>query len=70
MNQEFQENESLKKQEIIDLKLKLEDMSNEFARMLRETLDKMQERIEFAQWDSEADNQALTKIKTLGGLNN
>ena len=27
-------------------------MTNEFARMLRETLDKMTERIELAQWDS------------------
>ena len=35
MIREFNENDSNKKQEIIDLKIKLEDMSNEFARMLR-----------------------------------
>lgn len=48
-----------KDQDITDLKRKIEDMSNEFASMLRvifnffkiffkETLDKMQERIEIA----------------------
>ncbi len=35
MRKEFIENDNQKKQEIIDLQLKLEDMSNEFARMLR-----------------------------------
>lgn len=54
-------------------------MSNEFARMLRvtynfntcykfffsqkETLDKMQERIELAQWDNENDPQMIKKLK-------
>lgn len=41
--------------DISDYKRKIEDMSNEFASMLRETLDKMQERIELAQWDNDSD---------------
>lgn len=30
-------------------------MSAEFAKMLKDTLDKMSERIELAQWDNESD---------------
>ena len=37
-----------KDDEINELKRKIEDMSAEFAKMLRETLEKMQERIELA----------------------
>lgn len=41
--------------EIRDLRKKIDDMSQEFASMLKATLDKMQERIELAntQWDSD-----------------
>merc|ERR1711874_790870 len=41
-----------KGKEISDLKTNIEQMSSEFARMLKETLEKMQERIELAQWDN------------------
>ncbi|OMJ79087.1 hypothetical protein SteCoe_20946 [Stentor coeruleus] len=44
-----------KDNEIRDLRKKIDDMSQEFASMLKATLDKMQERIELAntQWDSD-----------------
>jgi hypothetical protein len=38
-------------------------MSSEFAKMLKETLEKMQERINLAQWDSDNDPQMIKKIK-------
>jgi hypothetical protein len=37
---------SMKDEEINDLKAKMEDMADEFGEMLRETLEKMRERIE------------------------
>jgi hypothetical protein len=46
----------------------MEDMSIEFARMLRETLEKMQERIELQQWDNESDPTLLKKMKDLSEL--
>lgn len=55
-----------KEEEIRDLKLKIQDMSSEFARMLRETLDKMQDRIELAQWDNETDPQMVKQLKDVG----
>jgi hypothetical protein len=55
-----------KEDEIRDLKGKIQDMSSEFARMLRETLDKMQDRIELAQWDNEADPQMMKSLKEAG----
>ena len=44
-----------KDNEIRELRKKIDDMSQEFASMLKATLDKMQERIELAntQWDSD-----------------
>ncbi len=36
----------MKDEEINDLKAKMEDMADEFGEMLRETLEKMRERIE------------------------
>ena len=44
-----------KDNEIRDLRKKIDDMSQEFASMLKATLDKMQERIELAntRWDSD-----------------
>ena len=46
----------------------MEDMSIEFSRMLRETLEKMQERIELQQWDNESDPQLIKKMKDLSEL--
>ncbi len=54
-----------KEKELNDLKQKMEDMSIEFSRMLRETLEKMQERIELQQWDNESDPTLLKKMKDL-----
>lgn len=44
-----------KDNEIRELRKKIDDLSQEFANMLKSTLDKMQERIELAntQWDTE-----------------
>ena len=42
-----------KNDEVDDLKLKMEEMIQEFSKMLKDTLDKMQERIEFVQWDND-----------------
>jgi len=42
---EYEEKLKQKEKELSDLKQKMEDMSIEFSRMLRETLEKMQERI-------------------------
>jgi hypothetical protein len=36
--------------------------------MLRETLEKMQERIELQQWDNESDPTLLKKMKDLSEL--
>ena len=36
----------------------------------QETLDKMQERIELAQWNEESDPQMLKKLKENGGIKN
>ncbi len=52
-----------KDEEIRDLKRKIEDMSSEFAKMLKETLEKMQQRIELANWDSEHDPQIVKQLK-------
>ena len=40
-------------------------MSAEFAKMLKETLEKMQERINLAQWDSDNDPQMVQKLKDM-----
>ncbi len=50
------------------LKSKIEDMSSEFAKMLKETLDKMQERINLAQWDNDNDPQMIKKIKEMNNM--
>lgn len=41
------------------------DLSIQFSKMLRETLEKMQERIELQQWDNEADPHLVKKMKDL-----
>lgn len=43
-------------------------MSSEFAKMLKETLEKMQERINLAQWDNDNDPQMIRKIKEMNGM--
>jgi len=51
-----------KDEEILELKKKIEEMSAEFANMLKDTLDKMQERIELAKNDfDDIDIPALKK---------
>jgi len=62
---DYEEKLKQKEKELTDLKQKMEDMSIEFARMLRETLEKMQERIELQQWDNESDPTLLNKMKDL-----
>lgn len=42
-------------------------MSQEFAEMLKETLNKMQERIELAQWDNNTDSQLMKTMKDGSG---
>lgn len=59
-----------KDDEINELKRKIEDMSAEFAKMLRETLEKMQERIELAQWDNDNDPQIMKRLKDIAGMQN
>jgi CRISPR/Cas system CSM-associated protein Csm2 small subunit len=43
-------------------------MSSEFAKMLKETLEKMQERINLAQWDNDNDPQMIKKIKEMNTM--
>ena len=58
-----------KDSEIQELRKKIEEMSVEFAKMLKETLEKMQDRINMAQWDSDNDPQMIKKMKEMSGLN-
>lgn len=60
-----------KDEEIKQLRTKIEEMSSEFARMLKETLEKMQERIELAQWDNnENEVHMLRRLKDITSNNN
>lgn len=54
-----------KENDILDLKKKIEDMSAEFAKMLKDTLEKMQERIKLAEWDNDNDPSVIKKIKEM-----
>ena len=60
-DREIQEKEEI----IAELRNKINDMSQEFANMLKATLDKMQERIELAntQWETEVTESPSRKIK-------
>lgn len=60
-DREIQEKEEI----IAELRNKINDMSQEFANMLKATLDKMQERIELAntQWETEVTESPSKKIK-------
>ena len=57
-----------KENEILELKKKIEDMSAEFAKMLKDTLEKMQERIRLAEWDNDNDPNMIKKIKEMNSL--
>lgn len=43
-------------------------MSAEFAKMLKETLEKMQVRINLAQWDNDKDPQMINKLKDMNQM--
>ena len=66
---EQEERIKAKDQEIQELRKKIQEMSVEFAKMLKETLEKMQDRINMAQWDSDNDPQMIKKMKEMSGLN-
>lgn len=53
-----------KDEEIRELKKRIDEMSSDFAEMLKDTLTKMQERIEFAnkQWEDDNDANMLKKF--------
>lgn len=44
-------------------------MSAEFAKMLKDTLEKMQERIRLAEWDNDNDPSVIKKIKEMNTMN-
>lgn len=44
-------------------------MSAEFAKMLKDTLEKMQERIRLAEWDNDNDPSVIKKIKEMNNTN-
>jgi chromosome segregation ATPase len=58
---EKQEIDKVKQDEIVKLKKQIEDMSQEFANMLKSTLEKMQTRINEAnkQWEEDSDPNVL-----------
>ena len=55
---------------IESLKKRITEMSGEFAKMLKETLERMQERIEYAPWDQESNVNTVNRIKNIIGYNN
>jgi len=59
---------ALKDAQIADLKQKMEDMSHEFGEMLKETLDKMSEKIEATsnEWEQDAGGNVDKKLEELG----
>ena len=56
-----------KDDEIKELKKRIDEMSSDFAEMLKDTLTKMQERIEFAnkQWEDDNDTNMLKKFEDM-----
>jgi gas vesicle protein len=56
-----------KDDEIRELKKRIDEMSSDFAEMLKDTLTKMQERIEFAnkQWEDDNDTNMLKKFEDM-----
>ena len=51
-----------KEEEISSLKRKINDMSTEFSSMLKETLEKMEQRINMAQWNDKDNTKLLNKV--------
>ena len=58
-----------KDDEIAELKKRIDEMSSDFAEMLKDTLTKMQERIEFANkdWEDKNDISMLKKFEDMPG---
>ena len=58
-----------KEDEIAELKKRIDEMSSDFAEMLKDTLTKMQERIEFANkdWEDKNDISMLKKFEDMPG---
>ena len=56
-------------EEIRELRKRIDEMSSDFAEMLKDTLTKMQERIEFAnkQWEDENDISMIKKFEDMPG---
>ena len=67
LNNEKLDIEKQKNDEIKELKSRIDGMSSDFAEMLRETLNKMQERIEMAnkQWEDENDANMLKRFEEM-----
>lgn len=67
LNNEKLEIEKQKNEEIKEYKKKIDDMSSDFAEMLRDTLHKMQERIEIAnrEWEAENDANMLKRFEDM-----
>lgn len=57
-----------KDEQIRDLQRKIDEMSTDFARMLKETLDKMVDRVETQQWDNESEEKLARKFKEIAGI--
>ena len=55
---------------IRNIKNEIQEMSTEFAKMLRETLDKMSKRIQMANWDADNDPKFMQKMKEIAELEN
>ncbi len=58
-----------KDDEIAELKKRIDELSSDFAEMLKDTLTKMQERIEFANkdWEDKNDVTMLKKFEDMPG---
>ena len=71
LEDEIKEIKASKELKITELKKRIEDMSADFASMLRETLDNMQNKINSAneKWESENDGQLLKRFEEYAGTN-
>lgn len=67
LNNDKEEMITQKDDEIKELKKRIDEMSSDFAEMLKDTLTKMQERIEFAnkQWEDDNDANMLKKFEEM-----
>ena len=67
LNAEKEEMIRKKDEEISELKKRIDEMSSDFAEMLKDTLTKMQERIEFAnkQWEDDNDTNMMKRLDDL-----